>query len=301
MASGLLVEKWPLVIGVDASGIIVEAGEEAQAKYNLRPGMYVCGCTRLGHTNYSAGQEFFLMDAQVTIPKPENIDILQAATLGVGIETAALCVFEGLNVDLPDPEHIQTRDEWALVLGGASSVGWYGVQLLKTAGFKVITSCSAASADTVGSLGVKTFDYKQSLEDQLKTVLEITKGNLSRIFDAVAGDDPVFAKMLYKQLSSSNPKYFATTNDWTPIEDFEGGKTYQVELGGIGRASAKDLNNTLSKYIPVLVRLIENGSVEVGEFMVVGDGSFEDIVKAYKLKVGGGTGSKKVIVKVQEE
>ena len=100
-----------MVVGIDASGIIVEAGDEAQSKYNLRPGMYVCGCTRVGVEEYAAGQEYHLMDAQVAIPKPKNITTLQAATIGAGIETAAVSVFEGLHVDLPNPEHVNQKDE----------------------------------------------------------------------------------------------------------------------------------------------------------------------------------------------
>src|SRR5262245_52682503 len=88
------------------------------------------------------------MDAQVTIPKPSNLTLAQASTVGVGILTAFLGVFDGLKVPLLDPESPPAaKDEWVLVFGGASTVGKCAVQALKSCGYKVATTCSAKSFD----------------------------------------------------------------------------------------------------------------------------------------------------------
>lgn len=55
--TGLVVVEWPIILGVDASGVVVECGEEAKSKYGFNVGDYVCGCTRLGMKEYAAGQE----------------------------------------------------------------------------------------------------------------------------------------------------------------------------------------------------------------------------------------------------
>lgn len=300
---GLLVDEFPVVLGVDASGVVVEAGSEAESKYNLKIGTYVCGCTRLGLKPYAAGQEYFLMDAQVTMPRPQNLDVFQAATLGVGIETAALAVFDGLRVELPNPDELpQQKNEWVVVLGGASSVGGFAIQLLRAAGYRVIASCSSKSADAVKTLGAEVFDYKTTIQEQVETVLKITEGKFARVFDAVASDDPTIAKELFKQEAlSSATKLFATTNDWSGIGSFGGGSTHEVKLGPIGRPDATELNSLLEKYIPVLVKLVENGSVKIGDYEVVGGGGFEDVAKGYKYKSGGTSGLKKIVVKIQDE
>lgn len=298
---GLLVHEWPLVVAVDASGVIVESSSEAEAQYNLRPGDYVCGCTRLGMIQYASGQEYFLMDAAVTIPKPKNIDLVQAATLGVGIDTAALGIFQGLKCELPEPNsQVNNKDEWVVILGGASSVGSYAVQLARAAGYKVIASCSTKSADAVKSFGAETFDYRSPIEQQVDAVVKVTGEQVNRIFDAAASDDPVIAKELFKR-SKAEQKYFATTNDWSGITDFHGGKTYLVKLGPVGRPEATELNEALKQYIPMLVKLVESGKVKTNEYQVFGKGGFEDVIGAYKHKVGGGGGSSKVVVKVQDE
>lgn len=299
---GLLVIDWPLVLGVDASGVVVEAGAVARDKYKFSPGDYVCGCTRLGMKGYSTAQEHFLMDAPVTIPKPKNLSLMQAATLGVGAQTAALGLFEGLNISLPDPGNLpDTKDEWIVILGGASSVGKAAIQLARCAGFQVMASCSTKSSELVERLGAASFDYKEPVDDQVSKIMSTTAGNVSRCFDAVAADDPITAKELFKVLGSKQGKMFATTNDWSGIKDFEGGKTYCIELGPIGQPGAASLNAALEQHIPVIVKLVEAGKLQTPEFQVVGDGGFDDLVKAYHHHGTGAGGSNKVIVKIQDE
>ena len=300
-AYGLLVVNWPLGLGVDAAGVVVDAGSEATSKYNFKPGDHVFGCTRLGVLGYAGGAEYFLMDAAVTFRKPEQISLVEAATLGVGSETACLGLFDGLKITLPDPQSLpDARNDWIIVLGGASSVGRCAVQLAKAAGYKVATSCSSKSADALKELGAVPFDYKLSLDDQVKTVLDITAGDVARIFDAVAADDPVLAKALFKA-SNSTEKLFATTNDWTGITDFEGGSTHLVKLGGVGRPEASELNEKIAKYIPVINGLIESGKLLPAEYETVGSVGFEDVVKAYHHQLSGAGGSRKVVVKIQSE
>ncbi|EXJ80179.1 hypothetical protein A1O1_08321 [Capronia coronata CBS 617.96] len=299
-AYGTLVVAWPLGLGVDAGGVVVEVGSEARAKHGLRPGDEVFGCTRLGSPGYSTCQEFFLMDARVTIAKPKNISLVEAATLGVASETACLGLFDGLNIPLPDPKNLPAvQHDWIVVLGGASSVGRCAIQLAKICGYRVIASCSTNSAGVVSGLGAVPFNYKTSLDEQVSHVMQATSGNFSRIFDAVAADDPVLAKALFRE-NKSPEKFFATTNDWSGIGDFEGGNTHLVQLGDVGRPEAKDLNAKLEQYVPVIIGLLEEGKLRPGDYEVVGNGGFEDAIKAYSHQRSGAGGSRKVVVRVQD-
>ena len=289
---GLLVLEWPLVLGVDASGVVVEAGEVAQKKHGFKPGDYVCGCTRLGKKEYATCQEFFLMDAHLAIPKPNNLSAVQAATLGVGVQTASLAIFDGLKVERPSSV-VPEKDEWIVVMGGASSVGKCAIQLARAAGYKVAASCSSKSSIIVQNLGAANFDYSKSTDDQVLEILSITSGKIRGCFDAVASDDPVVPKALFKQLDSNKPKYFSTTNDWSGITDFEGGTTYLTELGEIGKAEEERVNDLLSSDIPMIVKLVEEGKVLTPEYDAIGQGGFEDVLKAYEHQAKGAGGSKK--------
>ncbi|OCK83204.1 GroES-like protein [Lepidopterella palustris CBS 459.81] len=301
--SGILVVDWPFILGCDAAGIVVKAGSAASTPLGpLKPGDEVCGCTRLGTKGHSTCQEFFLMDAALTIPKPKNISLPQAATIGVGAYTACLGVFNGLRLPLPSPSDLPTpRDEWALVIGGASSVGKYAVQLLVALGFKVITTCSARSNEVVRAIGASAnIDYKKSQEDQISEILSVTGGRLGRIFDSTAANHD-FAKAVFKQTPGSS-KLFATTCDWIPMPetDFEGGIPYQIKLGSIGQPDAAELNQNINSFISLIVGLVEAGKIVPSDYDIVGSGGFQGVAEAWKYQQEGKGGSKKVLVKLQD-
>lgn len=63
MTSGILVSSFPIVLGCDASGVVVEVGpseeeEDATSSTSFKVGDRVCGCTRLGEPGYGTFQEY---------------------------------------------------------------------------------------------------------------------------------------------------------------------------------------------------------------------------------------------------
>ncbi|KAL2836946.1 chaperonin 10-like protein [Aspergillus pseudoustus] len=300
---GILVESWPFVPGCDAAGIVVKVGgEQAASKFSV--GDEVCGCTRLGMKGYSTCQEFFLMDADLTIPKPKNLSLAEAATIGVGVETAALGIFKGCAIPLPDPDNLPApKNEWAVVLGGASTVGRFGIQLFKLLGYKVIASCGTRSFETVKQTGADVvFDYKIPTTEQISETLSVlneTRGNLHYVLDAAAGGFE-FGRALFKELPDGVAKYFATTNDWSGITDFEGGKSDCIKLGLIGRDSGTEVNDALVAYIPVLARLFQLGQLVPAPYVEIGNGGFDAVLEALQYQKTGAAGSKKVVVQVQD-
>ncbi|KAF2107453.1 chaperonin 10-like protein [Lophiotrema nucula] len=302
---GVLVDEWPLVPGCETGGIVVKAGKDAVNPLggHFKEGDEVCGCTRLGMMGYSPWQEYFLMDSQVTIPKPTNITLPQAATIGCGTTTAFLGVFDGLKVPLVDHENLPAlRDEWVLVFGGASSVGKFAVQALKVAGYKVATTCSARSFDLLKSLGADlTLDYKASEQDQISELKTATSGKLNLIMDAVSVNNSL-ATSIFKAFAdtTTGERLYTTTNDWELLpEASEGFISHPIKLGPIGRPDAVELNKRLNEFIPVIVKLIEHGKMKVGEYTVEGEG-IEGIKGAWDVQKSGVKGSSKVLVKVAD-
>lgn len=53
--TGMLVTAWPIVLGCDASGTVVEVGSDVK-KFKEGDGIY--GCTRLGIPGYCTFQEY---------------------------------------------------------------------------------------------------------------------------------------------------------------------------------------------------------------------------------------------------
>ncbi|KAF2167052.1 hypothetical protein M409DRAFT_54266 [Zasmidium cellare ATCC 36951] len=297
---GLLVQSWPVGLGCDAAGIVVDAGKNAAKKHGFKAGDHVFGCTRPGDIRYATGNEYFLMDAFATMRKPSNITFAQASTSGSALQTSALGLFEGLKLAVPDPKAAPAdRNEWVLILGGSGSVGSAGLQLARAAGYNVIASSSPRNFDKVKGLGANAvFNYGDSIEDQLKAVQEATGGNIGLIYDATSSDDPKIAREVFKN-SSASTKLFATTNDWSGVPDFEGGKTYEIHLGRLGQDTedAKPINEAAIKYNPIIQDLLASGRVKTQDYEEIGTGGFEDAIKAWKHKGDG----RKVIVKIQDE
>ncbi|PQE08280.1 gmc oxidoreductase protein [Rutstroemia sp. NJR-2017a BVV2] len=271
--TGLLVKDWPVVLGCDASGEIVEIGDEV-TKFKVGDGVF--GCTRLGYRG-----EKHLMDEELAFKRPGNISVGEAATVGVGLLTAAVCFAEGNHTSFPSSPANEGADaEWFIVLGGTSSVGQYGIKIVLAAG-----------AD-------ETFDYKLSEDRQLNAIQSTTQGKFAAVFDASAANTNIGLKALGEASLASSTKTFSTTNDWDTIPTPPEGsiEIYRVHLGELGRygeVKGDEINRAVKKYIPVLEDLLANGylvPVE-GEVAAVG---FEQIRNGIEA-LGKGRSGKKVL------
>ncbi|KAF2680421.1 GroES-like protein [Lentithecium fluviatile CBS 122367] len=302
--TGRLVDSWPLVPGGDAAGIVMKTGKDAYSALGpkFKEGDEVFGCVRLGVKGHGAWQEHFLFDAPVTIPKPKNINFAQAATTGAGILTAFEGAFDVLKLPLLDPDNLpEAKDEWALVFGGAGTVGKFAVQTLKLSGFRVVTTCSAKSFELLSQIGADaTIDYSKPEAEVISEIKAITNGNLNLAFDAVSVNNNIVAMLFPSLPTTSSTRLYATTNDWDPLPDASlGFKSMGIELGPIGRPDAKALNERIHKYIPVVYKLLESGKLKVGEYIEEGSG-VEGILKAWEMFNSGKAGSKKVVVKIAD-
>jgi len=260
----------------------------------------VCGCTRLGFPGCSPYQEYFLLDAEVTIPVPKNLSLVQACTVGVAAETAALGIFAHLNVPIPNPKSLPSpKDEWALVIGGASSVGRMAVQIFKLAGYRVIATASPSSSEVVKSIGAdEVVSYKQSEADVISEIVKKTGGKLYRAYDVVA-QNLKLAEPLFKAVGGKEEKWFTSTNDWEPLPKSELYNFTAVSFGPVGRPDAKELNAAINSYIPFLYTMLESGKIKTQEYVIAGKG-IESIPEAYAFQTAGKGGNKKVVVNVSD-
>lgn len=300
-STGLFVMSWPIVLGCDASGTVVAVGEDV-TKFKVGDGIF--GCTRLGFKGYMTFQEYFLMDEHLAFKRPSLVTVEQAATIGVGLLTAALALVSGSKIKL---EHRKCNDDskWVIVLGAAGAVGQFAVQVAKLCGFKVLGSCSPANSKVVESVGADaTFNYKIPLEDQIKEIGRITGGKFSRVFDASAlAGETGMAALAASTAHDEDLKYFATVNDWTPIEPKEGIEIYMVRLGQLGRYGntlSDEVNENITALIPKLEKYLENGDLKPMEYKVVGEG-FEGVLKGLEVFNSSRTAWKKCVVRLQAD
>jgi len=302
MLQGLMVTAWPIVLGCDASGTVVEVGEGV-TKFKKGDGAF--GCTRLGIPGHGTFQEYFLMDEERTFKRPANISVPQAATIGVGVLTACLGLNVGTHIGLA-AKAVDENSKWVIVLGGAGGVGQFAVQIAKLCGFKVLGSCSPSNDGFLKSIGADaTFSYKIPLDDQIKEIGRLTGGKFSKIFDAssMATETGMTALATYTD-PDGGQKYFATTNDWVPIEPKEGIETETVTLGEIGRegnAHIERVNKDIAGFIPEIEKFLETGAIKPMEYEIIEGTNFEPVFKGLEVFNNRKSNDKKLLVRVMEE
>ncbi|KAF3915565.1 Zeta-crystallin [Orbilia brochopaga] len=280
--SGLLIPSWPWTPCCDVAGVVVQTGSDVN---NFQVGDQVFGCQGLGFPGSGGAAEYCLFRADLAAKKPANISLVDAATAGVGSETAAYAVWSCLNIALPDPQNLPAvSDEWVLVLGGTGNVGGYAVQAAKAIG-----------AD-------EAIDYKLPVEDQVAKIKAVTNGGLHRIFDATVFNIATVKKVLEAIKDEPGAKYFTSANDWEDFGPLPGDAKFSpVGLGPIARPEPEynQLNADVSKGLKVIEALLASGKLRVGEYTLLEGTGFEKFVEGVKLQGSGGV--KKAVVKLQDE
>lgn len=178
---------YPLVLGSDVAGTIVEVGSSVSG---FKVGDRVVGqCLgtdkgRAVNHNAEAGfQEYCILQTNVSSKIPGNVSFEQACVLPLGLSTASCGMFQKdyLNLDLPEPQPIGKktirRDQTLIVWGGSTSVGTNAIQLAVASGYDVVTTCSPKNFDFCLSLGASAcFDYKSFAVE--KEIVEALRGKI---------------------------------------------------------------------------------------------------------------------------
>jgi len=155
--------KYPTVIGSDVAGEVVEVGSGITR--------FAVGDRVVGHSasveksvnRPAAGafQRYTVLTQHMVSPIPDDLTFEQVAVLPLALSTASSGLFQQdqLGLALPRAEHAE-RGETVLVWGGSTSVGSNAIQLLRNAGYRILTTASPRNHDYVRSLGAEAaVDY----------------------------------------------------------------------------------------------------------------------------------------------
>ena len=166
--AGWYTYGFPLVLGLDASGVVEEVGEGVT---DFAPGDQVFARADPGLGGAYA--EYITVSASEVAPKPPSLDHIQAAALPhVGL-TAWRALIDAANL---------AEGQTVLIHAAAGGVGNLAVQLAKWRGAKVIGTASAANLDLLRELGAdEVVDYNATrFEDVVRDV--------DVVLDSVGGD-----------------------------------------------------------------------------------------------------------------
>ena len=155
----------------DGAGVIEQVGEGVNPA-RIGEQVWIWNA-QFGRAQGTACQ-YIALNSNQAVKMPDGLDFASAACLGI----PGLTAFEAVRLC-----H-DVKNQWVLVTGAGSAVGYYASQMLMLAGAKVIgTIGSKERANLAQGVGVKhLIDYKQeSVEDR---ILSLTEGQgVSRVID----------------------------------------------------------------------------------------------------------------------
>lgn len=163
--------SFPYTPGSDFAGIIIKKGESVKQfkKDDLVYGM--AGFNRGGSGSFS---ELTLANPSFLYRIPENLSFTQAAA----VPLAGLRAWHVLN----DCFQIHSGQK-LLIHGGAGGIGTFAIQIAKSLGAFVATTCSSRDLEYVKSIGADlSIDYKN---EDFSTIIS----DYDAVFDIIGGDN----------------------------------------------------------------------------------------------------------------
>ena len=164
-AKMLTGSRFPKTLGIECSGVIVEAGSLVR---KFKAGDAVIANVGMGLGAYA---EYVVVRGKTVFPKPETVAFADAATLPI----AGLTALQALK----DKGRIAPGRK-VLINGASGGVGTFAVQIAKVLGAEVTAVCSATNAGLVKGLGA---DHIVNYREQDFTA---TNERYDIIFDAVS-------------------------------------------------------------------------------------------------------------------
>ena len=204
LMGGRYGEEFPMILGLDASGVVAEVGAEV---VEFKKGDEV-----FGRSDISAGKcyaEYVALNPGTVALKPPELSHVEAGAMPLVALTALAGFRECANL---------TAGDRILIIGASGGVGVYAVQIAKLMGAEVTAVCSTRNLDLVKELGAdRLIDYTS--EDVLKA-----DDQYDLIYDAV-GEQTYEAA---KQALSKNGIYM-TLVPVPGIEFFIPGESKRVD------------------------------------------------------------------------
>ncbi|MDJ0729533.1 MAG: NAD(P)-dependent alcohol dehydrogenase [Crocosphaera sp.] len=162
-------KKFPLSLGCDFSGEVVEVGEEVS---DFQPGNQVYGF--FSPTSGKAYGEYIVTTSQFISDKPTNLNHSQAAAVPLAASTA----LQGLR-----NQGKVKKGQKVLINGASGGVGTFAVQIAKAYQAEVTGVCSGKNIPLIKELGADyTIDYTQEdfiqNEEQYDMIFDVV-GNYS--------------------------------------------------------------------------------------------------------------------------
>lgn len=184
------ISKYPAILGSDAAGEIAAIGPDVSG-FAVGDRVFFQGI--LGKYDYCTFQQYCKMPAALVSKTPSNISDEEAAGIALATVAVVTAFYDKTGHGMIPPwekggEQVG-KGKAIVIIGGASSVGQYAIQLARLSGFeRIITNASPANHDFLKKLGAHVvLDRSQATENDFKTA--IGELPLEFLFDAISSKE----------------------------------------------------------------------------------------------------------------
>ncbi|KAF8214076.1 GroES-like protein [Mycena galopus ATCC 62051] len=235
-----VLDEYPVVLGNDIAGVVEAVGEDVEG---FKQGDRVFAQALSG----GFGQ-YTTVPAAVLIPIPENVTFDEVATFPVAFTTACMGLFApppiGIGLNPTFSWDRPYEGESALVIGGATSVGQFAIQLFKFLGFtRIVVYASKTRSEYLKQLGatecidraevpVDSLAAHISVSAPVKVVFDST-GNQNEAYDCVVDGGSIATADWSVKMDRDLEKKKVT---WVPVMGFLAGPdVLKIKRQGVTR------------------------------------------------------------------
>ncbi len=243
MANPQATPQFPLVMGVEAAGVVLAVGSDVEG---FAVGDEVMGKAAPGHGSYA---EHAVLLAESTTRKPAQVSFVQAAALPVAAG-AAWDALEKLGI---------TEGETLLINGIGGGVGVMTAQLTRNRGAAVFGVGSETKRAMTESLGATLVSYDSG--DVVEQMRQMLPGGVDAILDVVGGEP-----MRHVAILITNPARIVSIADPSVVElggsflsSGSAGVPAVANLVAAGKVDPKVLQTYPFNEAPQALRAVESG------------------------------------------
>ncbi|OJT14986.1 Protein TOXD [Trametes pubescens] len=272
-----LVPEYPFTPGSDGAGVVVEVGTDVS---NFKKGDRVLfQGARPMKAGFGTFQEHSLVHSTLAAKIPENISFESAATVTSALITSFLALYNQES----EQESLGYKPFWGeggspayagkpiFIIGGATSLGQYAIQLAKLSGFHpIITTASPRNTALLTSLGAThVVDRRLPADVILEQLPGLAGGKpLEVVFDSVSDSN---TQVLAYRAVPSGGQLVLVLPDVIPAELKGGGEQKRIVMvrGSISFPHTQAAGVELFKH---LTEWLEKGLIKPNAFEVVPNG-----------------------------
>lgn len=292
------------IIGNDFAGIVVAIDTQTETVFRI--GDRVCGLVHGSNpadTSNGAFAQYVRAHVDLLLRIPEGLPIEQASTLGLGLATNCLALWEGgLRLEF-NPENVAEEPMPVLVYGGSTATGTLATQLLRLSGLNVIATCSQHRFDLLHQYGASAvFDYTDP--EVAARIREYTRGGLRHALDCIT--DPESVACCYSSIGRTGGRYAhlescpaelrtrRTVKAEFPIALEVFGKHVQLS-GDYERSPNREKHEVAVRWFAMFQRLLDANKLKAHPTQVI-PGGFNGVIDGIRLLRSGSISGVKLVV-----